>query len=368
MKRTLSAVLLLVSAVFLLPLAALLWSGSAAAWTEAGAENAENTDAVGSVSEGAAENNATDGETATDAVGSRNTETSETASGAAETETGTKDASVTLTALLDGEERTLTLEEYLWGVVAAEMPASFEPEALKAQAIAARTYTLYRLAHPKGTHSTDLCGDYTCCQAWISQENRMESWGDDAETYAEKITAAIRDTDGEIAVSGGEPILAVFHASSGGKTRSAEEVWGGSYSYLTAVESPEGEEVPNYYSTVTVSAEEFREKLTAAYPEADLSGDVSAWLGAMTWDEGGLPLTLEVGGVEIPTKELRTLFGLRSATLTAEVQDGNVVFSVTGYGHGVGMSQYGANVLAKEGKTAEEIIQWYYTGAEIGSL
>lgn len=354
MKRAMAAAVGLTLVVFVLPLLVGVHTERAEAWspslpTAAGGE-AEPGAAGEAVSQGAAPEG-------------------EGASQAPAEESATRDGSVQLTVLLEGEERTVTLEEYLWGVVAAEMPASFELEALKAQAIAARTYTLYRIAHPKGSHSASLCGDSTCCQAWISRERRLEAWGEEhQQEYAEKITAAIRETDGEIAVYGGEPILAVFHASSSGRTRSAEEVWGGSYSYLVGVESPEGDGVPNYYSTVTVAAEEFKETILAAHSDADLSGSPTEWLGEMTYDDGGLPLTLEVGGVALTTGELRTLFSLRSATLTAEAGAEEITFFVTGYGHGVGMSQYGAGALAQEGKTAEEIILWYYPGTEIGSV
>ncbi|MCD7920829.1 MAG: stage II sporulation protein D [Clostridiales bacterium] len=285
-------------------------------------------------------------------------------------EADTLDGAVEVTVLLDGEHCTLPLDEYLWGVVAAEMPAAFQEEALKAQAIAARTYTLYRMAHGTDSHDEALCGDPNCCQAWISREERLAAWPEEnGEAYAEKIAAAIADTDGVYLTYAGEPLLAVFHASSGGFTRSALEVWGQELPYLVSVASPEDDSgVPNYYSVVTVEASAFQKAILAEYPDADLSGDPADWFGEVAYDEAGLPVSLTVGGISIATAELRAMFDLRSPTLTAEGDEDGVTFYVTGYGHGVGMSQYGANALAKEGKTAEEILLWYYTGAELATL
>ncbi len=349
-----AAVAALLGAVFLLPLA--VGEGSHA--EAAGGGPAE----TGSVSSGVTAEETASLTAEADRSETTVEETAETAD--------TLDSGVEVTVLLDGEPCTLTLDEYLWGVVAAEMPAAFQEEALKAQAIAARTYTLYRMAHSTDSHEEALCDDPNCCQAWISRADRMAAWPEeDRAAYAEKIAAAIADTDGVYLTYGGEPLLAVFHASSGGATRSALEVWGQEVPYLVSVSSPEDDSgVPNYYSVVTVAAADFQEAILAAYPDADLSGTPADWLGEMTYDEAGLPLSLEVGGVSIATAELRTLFGLRSPTLTAEGDGEGVTFYVTGYGHGVGMSQYGANALAKEGRTAEEIVLWYYTGAALGSL
>ncbi|MCD8189347.1 MAG: stage II sporulation protein D [Clostridiales bacterium] len=284
----------------------------------------------------------------------------------------TLDGSVTLTVLIDGETETMTLADYLWGVVAAEMPAAFQQEALNAQAIAARTYTLYRLENPSASHpEADICGDSTCCQAWMSVEERMAQWDSDkADGYAEKITQAVSSTDGLALYYGGEPILAAFHAISAGSTKSALEVWGQDIPYLQAVESPEGEDAaPNYYSTVSVDTADFAAAFSEAYPEADLTAeDCADWFGEETYDAAGLPVSIEIGGVEVETSQLRTLFDLRSATFTVECDGDTITFYVTGYGHGVGMSQYGANALAKEGKTAEEILAWYYVGAEVQEM
>lgn len=267
--------------------------------------------------------------------------------------------------LLDGDETLdMTLEDYLWGVVSAEMPASFEDQALRAQAVAARTYTVYKLIHPTKAHEAHICSDPGCCQAWLSREDRMEKWGSDREALAQRISDAVRDTDGMVMCYGGDPIQAVFHAASGTATRSAEDVWGSEVPYLHSVTSPEGEEVPNYYSTATVSAADF----AAALPECDLEGDCSSWIGETEYDESGLSRRISIGGTWVKTTKLRNLFSLRSSNLSITGEGDTLTFSVTGYGHGVGMSQYGANAMAKEGRSWQEIMEWYYSGAKAENL
>ncbi len=274
----------------------------------------------------------------------------------------------TVLKVLNGDQvEEMDLGAYLVGVVRAEMPASFEPEALRAQAVAARTYTLYKI-QTGGNHgdTADICTDSTCCQAYISEERARANWGDDADAYEKKIEDAVTATDGQAILYGGVPILAVFHSSSAGLTRAAGEVWLNDLPYLQAVESPEaGDTIPNYYSRVELTAEDFKAAFLAVHPEADLSGAVSSWLKDAVTDTAGSIDTLSVGGVTVKGTELRTILGLRSACFEWEAQDGKLVFFVTGYGHGVGMSQYGANQMAKDGATYQEILTHYYTGVTV---
>ena len=292
------------------------------------------------------------------------------AGGEAETEPfqpGDLDGEMVLKVLTGDTVEEMTLGAYLVGVVRAEMPASFEEEALKAQAVAARTYTLYKL-RSGGNHgdTADICTDSTCCQAYLDEESARNNWGADADANEAKIEAAVSGTDGQAALYGGAPILAVFHSSSAGLTRPAGEVWQSDLPYLQPVESPEpGDSIPNYYSRVEFSAEEFREKFLAACPEADLSGDLSTWLQNAVTDSAGSVQTVDVGGVTVKGSRVRSILGLRSACFEWEVQDGGLVFYVTGFGHGVGMSQYGANQMAKEGVDWREIITHYYTGVTV---
>ena len=269
-------------------------------------------------------------------------------------------------ALTDGSVLTLGLDQYLWRVVAAEMPASFELEALKAQAAAARTYTLSKLGRTVEKHpDADVCTDITCCQAYIDPDQAAANWGDNAAVYTAKITSAVSETDGMAVLYDGQPIQAVFFSSAAGRTVDAVEVWGNSVPYLTGVDSPEGDEVPNYHSTVTFTPEEFKSKLLAQYPDADLSGDPAGWFQNTVPNSAGGVEQVDVGGVTVSGGALRTLLGLRSTSFTVTAGSQGVTFSVTGYGHGVGMSQYGANALAKQGKTYDEILKWYYTGVEV---
>ncbi|WP_320611475.1 stage II sporulation protein D [Evtepia sp.] len=271
----------------------------------------------------------------------------------------------TLSILVDGQVQEMDLNEYLWGVVAAEMPASFEQEALKAQAVAARTYALNKAGKSRNHPQADLCTDYACCQAWISREKARANWGDKAVAYSNKITKAVAETGTKVILYNGQMIDAVFHSSSSHATKDAVEVWGNSVPYLKSVSSPEGEEVPNFNSEVTMSPQELKDAVLKAYPEAVLEGDPAGWIGeTITTPEGGVQ-TMVIGGVTITGAQARQIFSQRSASFTVALKDGNFVFSVAGFGHGVGMSQYGADAMAKEGKTYQEILSHYYTGVTV---
>lgn len=289
---------------------------------------------------------------------------------ASETAAVHHDRDVTLT-IQDGDTtEQMTLERYLTGVVRGEMPASFEMEALRAQAAAERSYVYYQLAAGrKDAHpDADFCTDHTCCSAYLSETAAKEKWGGDFAPWNTRVEQAVSDTDGQVVLYNGRPILAVFHSSSAGRTAAAGDVWSGDLPYLVSVDSPEGEEtVPNYYSTVTFTAAEAKEKLLAAYPELKLSGTPDRWFGAAAENGSGRVETVSVGGTDIEGTELRRIFGLRSACFTVAADSESVTFRVTGYGHGVGMSQYGANQLAREGKKWQEILEWYYTGATVGN-
>ena len=283
--------------------------------------------------------------------------------------TGADETTSIRVKLSDGTVTEMTMADYLWRVVAAEMPASFEPEALKAQAVAARTYAAAKMAAGEANHpDADMCTDISCCQAYITPQDAAANWGTSASSYEAKISAAVADTSGVIATYGGQPIQAVFFSSAAGRTADAVEVWGNEVPYLTGVESPEGEEVPNYHSTVTVPVEEFRTTLLSQVTGADLSGDPSGWFGTPVLASNGGVTSIPVGGVSVTGAALRALFGLRSTVFTVQADSTAVNFSVTGYGHGVGMSQYGANAMAKEGKSYEEILKWYYTGVELEQM
>ena len=282
---------------------------------------------------------------------------------------GEADSAVTIRVKLGDAVQEMDLDTYLQGVLRAEMPASFEEEALKAQAVAARTETLYKVENgPVANHpEADICDDVNCCQAFLPAETAEKNWGKQAKKYAAKIAAAVRETDGMVILYEDEPILAAFFSSASGRTNPSGDVWVNDLPYLRSVQSPEGEnEVPNYYSVASFSPEEFREIFLAAHPEADLDGAPEDWISAAERSDSDMVLSIVIGGVKVKGTEVRALFSLRSAAFTVAAEEGEIVFRVTGYGHGVGMSQYGANVMAAEGSTWREILEWYYTGVTIG--
>ncbi len=269
----------------------------------------------------------------------------------------------------DGSVQEMTMADYLWGVVAAEMPASFEEEALKAQACAARTYTVLLQSKDSGKHpDADVCADSTCCQAYVERSQAEARWGLNAQSYGDKIEEAVTGTDGLGILYEGQPIQALFFSSAPGKTVDAVEVWGNSVDYLKSVDSPEGEEVPDYHSQAVFSADQVKERTLASYPGADLSGDPTEWFSNVVRGESQTVSSLTLGGITLTGGQVRTLFELRSASFTVSWDGSQFVFDVTGYGHGVGMSQYGANAMAKEGKSFEEILTWYYTGTQVAEL
>lgn len=288
----------------------------------------------------------------------------ESAPGEAEAVEG-KDRAQTVAVLMDdGTVEELSLADYLWSVVAAEMPASFEEDALRAQAVCARTYTAWKAA--AGRHGeADICADSSCCQAYISPEDAAARWGEAAEAYTGKIASAVADTDGVILTYEGKPIQAVFFSSSAQRTEDAAAVWGSALPYLVSVDSPEGEEVPNYRSTVTLTREEAEALVKEAYPDAELPEALSRWFSNVTYTASGRVESLEVGGITLSGGAARSLFSLRSACFQVETEGEEVIFTVTGYGHGVGMSQYGANAMAKAGSSWEEILLHYYTGVSL---
>ena len=267
-----------------------------------------------------------------------------------------------------GEIEQLNLEEYLYGVVSAEMPVSYEMEALKAQAIVARTYTIYKQINDKEKHGeADICDDSNCCQAWISKESRLAKWeADRKDEYWNKIMQAVDGTKGKIITYEGQPINAFFHSNSGGLTEAPIDVWGGSgYPYLQTVSTSGEEEYLQYSSEVILSKNELINRIKENHPDVAINFDNPNWIEVKEHTEGGRVKTINIGNVTMSGVEARKTFGLKSANFSVTQDGDNIRFSVIGYGHGVGMSQTGADSLAKEGKTCEEIIKHFYTGVEV---
>ncbi len=256
-----------------------------------------------------------------------------------------------------GNLQQLTMEEYLVGVVLAEMPASFEPEALKAQAVVARTYTRKRASGSKHPDSA-VCMDSTCCQAYVAPGDYLDRGGK-AESV-ERVRAAVADTDGLVLCYAGKLIDATYFSCSGGSTEDAVAVWGQDVPYLQAVESPGEEAAPRYSETVTFSASSFADKL-------GLPGgtDPAGWFGAASYTEGGGIESLIICGKHFRGTELRSLLGLRSTAFTWEVRGQQISITTRGFGHRVGMSQYGAQAMAQAGSSFREILSHYYQGTEL---
>lgn len=267
-----------------------------------------------------------------------------------------------------GSVEEIGFDEYLYGVVSAEMPASFEKEALKAQAVVARTYTLYKTIHNNGKHEgAHICDASTCCQAWISKEDRLAKWEESSrQSNWDKIVEAVEATKGEIVTYQGEPINAFFHSNSGGKTETTINVWGGnSYPYLQSVATAGEEGYSQYASEVKLSKQMLIDKVKEKHPEFVIDFAQENCIQILEYTDGNRVKTIRMGNLELSGVEVRTLLGLKSANFKVQIEEENVKFEVVGYGHGVGMSQTGADSMAKQGSSYREIIQHFYTGVEI---
>ena len=269
------------------------------------------------------------------------------------------DEAVTLRVLTEDGVEELTLREYLVGVLLAEMPADFPTEALKAQAIASRTFAL-RQAQAKKHEGADICTDPACCQGYLTEA---------PEEDLSRLTEAVEATDGLVMTYADGLIDATFFSCSGGRTEDAAAVWGGDIPYLHSVESPGEEDAPRYTETVMVGAEAFSETLCTAYPEANLSGSPNGWFGVCSRTDGGGIEPIFIGGTAVSGAKLRSLFPLRSTNITFSVtEEGEIAITTYGFGHRVGLSQYGAKAMAEAGAGFDEILTHYYDGAAVTRL
>lgn len=268
----------------------------------------------------------------------------------------------------NGEIEELPIDEYLLGVVSAEMPASFEQEALNAQATVARTYTIYTIMHNQNKHEgADICDDSSCCQAWISKDDRMEKWEENLRVeYWNKIVKAIDITKGKVITYNGSPIDAFFHSNSGGTTEVPVNVWGGAdFPYLQSVQTAGEDAYSQYSSRTELSKDEFINKVKAKHPNFEINFDNDDAIKILEYTDSKRVKTIKLGNIQISGVEMRTILGLKSANFVVKIENDKIVFEVVGYGHGVGMSQTGADSMAKQGANYEEIIKHFYTGVEI---
>lgn len=274
-----------------------------------------------------------------------------------------------------GEIMELGLEDYIVGVVAGEAPAAFEMEALKAQAVAARTYALWRRAVYGDQGSPDHPGAIVCtshlhCQDWLSLEELRERHGRKwMKEYLPRIEEAVTSTKGVIMTYNMQPIEPLYHSTSGGRTENSEDVFASAVPYLRSVSSPYEEGSPVLVDQYKVSIKDFVSKFKGKYKDFKINEKkIASEIDILERSNGGNIKRIRIGNKEATGREVRELFELRSANFTVDVRGKDIHFTTRGYGHGVGMSQWGANGMAKQGSTFSEILRHYYQGVSLSVL
>jgi stage II sporulation protein D len=257
----------------------------------------------------------------------------------------------------------LPIESYLAGVVAAEMPADFEEEALKAQALTARTYIVDQLINDNRMGLPDGAdvSDTVMHQVYMNNDELKKQWGSDYKWKMKKINKAIKETQGQILTYNGKPITATFFSTSNGYTENSEDYWEAEFPYLKSVSSPWDKESPKFYNKMVVDAADFEKKLGVSLSSGTTIGTV------IERTSGNRVGVVEIGGKKLTGKQIREKLGLKSSDFNWERQGNQIVITTKGYGHGVGMSQYGANGMAREGKNYEDIVKYYYKGVKVQS-
>lgn len=255
----------------------------------------------------------------------------------------------------------LPLESYIIGVVAAEMPADFEMEALKAQALTARTYIISQLSKsgegglPGGADVSDTVQH----QVYMDDEDMKQAWGKDYKWKLKRIKEAVASTEGQILTYHNKPITASFFSTSNGYTENAEDYWKNEIPYLKSVPSPWDKESPKFEGRKVISVSDFEAKLGIKLKS---DGDI----GTITARTPGKRIgKITIAGKEFTGREVREKLDLRSSDFTWMQKGSQIVITTKGYGHGVGMSQYGANGMAMEGKNFKQIVSYYYNGVEV---
>ena len=280
-------------------------------------------------------------------------------------------ALMTLSRTATGALEPMALEDYVCGVVAGEMPVEFDAEALKAQAVIARTFALTRILNATdGTHG-DLCDDYRHCQAYYDEAQLKERWGEDYEANHKIIAGAVTATAGEILTYEGQVARTYYHSTCGGRTASAGEVWGEEIPYLQSVECRWDTDAPRYEATVEVALADLPYLLgdgvspCIAVPQGETASVVPTVAAAAP---SGRIATVEYGGLNIKGTDFRSALGLNSACFDFAVNGNQLQIHTLGYGHGVGLCQHGANGMAREGANYKKILSYYYPGTKIDKI
>jgi len=267
--------------------------------------------------------------------------------------------------VIDVDEKT-----YVVGAVCAEMPATFETEALKAQAVVAHTYAERQRLKERSNPTPELCGadfsnDTDKYQGYFTKNQAMQYYGDNFETYYDKIENAVNEVLPYIVTYEDEPIISAFHSMSSGKTESAENAWGTAVDYLVPVDSSYDVSAPKYLEEVRYSKEQLRQLLVERFSGITLSEDFTTWIDINSVSDSGTVLSAMVGDFKVSGNDVREALGLRSACFEVSYESETVVIKTKGFGHGVGMSQYGANAMASDGKSWREILEHYYPECQI---
>ncbi len=268
----------------------------------------------------------------------------------------------------------ISARDYVIGVVCAEMPASFEIEALKAQAAASYTYAVRQTLNEIESPTPELMGanfstDSNKYQAFYTADEIKQLYGENYEQYYQKISQAVDGVFGQVIIYNNEPIVAAFHAMSSGKTESSQNVWGQPLDYLVAVESASDEQCTGYTEQAVFTKEQMQNLITHNVNGADLSTEPSAWLQIISVSDSKTVLQINAGGIAVSGAYLRDVLNLRSAAFdVAYTEENGFVITTYGYGHGCGMSQFGANAMAKNGYTYNQILSHYYPNTKIAEI
>ena len=258
----------------------------------------------------------------------------------------------------DGTVEKLDLDTYIIRVVLREMPAEFEEEALKAQAVVARTYALRRFETGGKHANAAVCTDSACCQGYCTEEAFIKAG--ESKVGLNKVVRAVRATTGKVITYNSELAEATYFSCSGGKTEDAQAVWGSDIPYLQSVESSGEEGATHYTDTISMSTKQFANLIGGP-----LEGIAASWIGQITYTDGNGVDTIQIGNRTYKGTEVRALLGLRSTAFAITIVGDTVIITTKGFGHRVGMSQYGADAMAVQGSSYQEILAHYYKGIEL---
>ena len=268
---------------------------------------------------------------------------------------------------------TVDDRSFLYGAIVTEMSPEFQPEALKAQGVAAYTYYSRLRKQERANPTASLKGaDFSAdTQGWkiyVTKAQMQERWGTKFDEYYNKVTQVVNAVYGQVLKSDDDLADATYYAISSGNTETSEDIWGGKRTYLVSVASPGDIFAGGYQTTVTLSAEQFKAAALKIAPKASLGADTAKWVGTVSRTAAGSVKSIGIGGVSVTGNDARNAFSLRSANFTVTCKNNAFTFVVKGYGHGVGMSQVGADYMASQGSTYKQILAWYYPTTSLTTI